>query len=173
MFRRNLLSLAALACLATPLAWAQGKELKIAHIYSKTGPLEAYGKQTQVGLMMGLEYATGGTMQVAGRKIVVIDRTVGYIGSHNLAAKDFKVKEKYAPWIDATMRVSGAAVNDLQKIFVEDWFLETDEDLWMLVGQGVLGVGYWTGQDRPTVAAEADMAAVMRRALEEAAGRRR
>jgi hypothetical protein len=37
----------------------------------------------------------------------------------------------------------------------------------MLVGQGVLGVGYWTGQQRPTVAAEADMAAAMRRALEE------
>ena len=74
MFRRNLLSLAALACLVSPLAWAQGKEIKIAHIYSKTGPLEAYGKQTQVGLMMGLDYATGGSMQVGGRKIVVIEK---------------------------------------------------------------------------------------------------
>lgn len=74
MFRRNVLSLAALACLATPLAFAQGKDIKIAHIYSKTGPLEAYGKQTQVGLMMGLEYATGGSMQVAGRKIVVLEK---------------------------------------------------------------------------------------------------
>ena len=43
----------------------------------------------------------------------------------------------------------------------------TLDGLGMLVGQGVLGVGYWTGQDRPTVAAAADMAAVMRRALEE------
>jgi len=68
------------------------------------------------------------------RKIVVIDRAIGYIGSHNLAAKDFKVKEKYAPWIDATMRVRGPAVNDLQKIFVEDWYLETDEVLTNLVG---------------------------------------
>jgi len=74
MFRRTLLSLAALASLASPLAFAQGKEIKIAHIYSKTGPLEAYGKQTQVGLMMGLDYATGGSMQVAGRKIVVIEK---------------------------------------------------------------------------------------------------
>ena len=41
------------------------------------------------------------------------------------------------------------------------------DGLGMLVGQGVLGVGYWTGQSRPTVAAEADMAAAMRRALEE------
>ena len=72
------------------------------------------------------------------RKIVVIDRAIGYIGSHNLAAKDFKVKEKYAPWIDATMRVRGPAVNDLQKIFVEDWYLETDEALVNLVGAAAL-----------------------------------
>jgi branched-chain amino acid transport system substrate-binding protein len=66
MFRRNVLSLAALAFMTVPLAFAQGKDIKIAHIYSKTGPLEAYGKQTQVGLMMGLDYATGGTMQDCG-----------------------------------------------------------------------------------------------------------
>jgi cardiolipin synthase len=71
------------------------------------------------------------------RKIVVIDRAIGYIGSHNLAAKDFKVKEKYAPWIDATMRVRGAVANDLQKIFVEDWYLETDESLMHFVGDSV------------------------------------
>ena len=74
MIRRSILSLAALACMTTPMAFAQGKDIKIAHIYSKTGPLEAYGKQTQVGLMMGLDFATGGTMQVAGRKLVVIEK---------------------------------------------------------------------------------------------------
>jgi branched-chain amino acid transport system substrate-binding protein len=36
--------------------------------------LEAYGKQTAVGFMMGLDYATGGTMMVAGKKIVVIEK---------------------------------------------------------------------------------------------------
>ena len=49
-------------------------EIRIAHVYSKTGPLEAYGKQTQTGLMMGLDYATNGTMMVAGKKIVVIEK---------------------------------------------------------------------------------------------------
>src|SRR6187455_3792633 len=73
--RRSLLAVAALAALASPLALAQGKgEIRIAHVYSKTGPLEAYGKQTQTGLMMGLDYATGGTMTVAGKKIVVIEK---------------------------------------------------------------------------------------------------
>ena len=62
------------AALAFGSAFAQSKEIKIAHVYSKTGPLEAYGKQTQTGLMMGLDYATGGTMMVAGKKIVVIEK---------------------------------------------------------------------------------------------------
>jgi branched-chain amino acid transport system substrate-binding protein len=60
--------------LADAPALAQAKEVRIAHVYSKTGPLEAYGKQTQIGFMMGLDYATGGTMSVAGKKLVVIEK---------------------------------------------------------------------------------------------------
>ncbi len=68
-------AIAALAFAASPMAFAQSKgEIRIAHVYGKTGPLEAYGKQTQTGLMMGLEYATGGTMMVAGKKLVVIEK---------------------------------------------------------------------------------------------------
>ncbi|HEY6514088.1 MAG TPA: substrate-binding domain-containing protein, partial [Burkholderiaceae bacterium] len=68
-------ALCAATALTLPLAaLAQGKEIKIAHIYSKTGPLEAYGKQTATGFMMGLDYATGGTMTVAGKKLVVIEK---------------------------------------------------------------------------------------------------
>ena len=68
------LGLALAASLVSGGAGAAGNEIKIAHIYSKTGPLEAYGKQTATGFMMGLDYATGGTMTVAGKKIVVIER---------------------------------------------------------------------------------------------------
>ena len=77
MFRRQLVivaSAAAAASLLTGAAWAQSKEIKIAHIYSKTGPLEAYGKQTATGFTMGLDYATGGTLMVAGKKLVVIEK---------------------------------------------------------------------------------------------------
>ena len=63
-------ALAALSCTTTLYA----KDIKIAHVYDKTGPLEAYAKQTQTGLMMGLDYATGGTMQVNGNKLVVIEK---------------------------------------------------------------------------------------------------
>ncbi|HEV8096493.1 MAG TPA: substrate-binding domain-containing protein [Burkholderiales bacterium] len=68
------LILAAALAGGSSAAFAQAKEIKIAHIYGKTGALEAYGKQTQTGLMMGLEYATGGKMEVLGRKLVVIEK---------------------------------------------------------------------------------------------------
>ena len=51
---------------------AAAQDIKLGLIYGKTGPLEAYAKQTEAGLMLGLEYATGGTMMVNGRKITVI-----------------------------------------------------------------------------------------------------
>ena len=68
------LSAVALALPGSVLAQAAGKEIRIAHIHSLTGPLEAYGKQTTIGFAMGLDYATGGTMTVAGRKLVVIEK---------------------------------------------------------------------------------------------------
>jgi branched-chain amino acid transport system substrate-binding protein len=79
MHRRTLVALAAITATAltafTPLAaHAQSKEIRIAHIHSLTGPLEAYGKQTTTGFNMGLNYATGGTMMVAGKKLVVIEK---------------------------------------------------------------------------------------------------
>ena len=79
MFRRQLFTLSAAAVMAgaaglPAAALAQSKDIKIAHIYSKTGPLEAYGKQTATGFMMGLDYATGGTMMVNGKKLVVIEK---------------------------------------------------------------------------------------------------
>lgn len=74
VIKASLIATGLCAALAGATALAQSKEIKIAHIYSKTGPLEAYGKQTAVGFMMGLDYATQGTMKVAGRKIVVIEK---------------------------------------------------------------------------------------------------
>jgi branched-chain amino acid transport system substrate-binding protein len=53
---------------------AQAADLKIALITSKTGPLEAYAKQTETGFMMGLEYMTKGSMTWQGRKIQVITK---------------------------------------------------------------------------------------------------
>jgi len=53
---------------------ASAEDIKIALLAGRTGPLEAYAKQTETGLMLGLEYLTGGTMTVNGRKIVILSK---------------------------------------------------------------------------------------------------
>jgi branched-chain amino acid transport system substrate-binding protein len=53
-------------------AAARADDLNIALIYGRTGPLEAYAKQTETGLRLGFEYATKGTMMIDGRKINII-----------------------------------------------------------------------------------------------------
>lgn len=60
------------AALALSFGAASAQELKIALIAGKTGPLEAYAKQTEAGFMMGLEFMTKGSMELNGRKIRVI-----------------------------------------------------------------------------------------------------
>jgi branched-chain amino acid transport system substrate-binding protein len=71
-FRLKALSFA--AALAAAAGGAHADDLKIALIRGLTGPLQAYAKQTETGFMLGLEYATKGTMEVDGRKIVVITK---------------------------------------------------------------------------------------------------
>jgi branched-chain amino acid transport system substrate-binding protein len=63
-----LLALAAL--LVT--GFAAAADVKIALIAGKTGALEAYARETETGFMLGLEYLTGGKMEINGRKIRVI-----------------------------------------------------------------------------------------------------
>lgn len=62
----------AVACFIAGAAHAAGPDLKIALIAGKTGALEAYAKETETGFMLGLEYLTGGKMEINGRKIKVI-----------------------------------------------------------------------------------------------------
>jgi len=51
---------------------ATADDIKIALLAGRTGPLEAYAKQTEAGLMLGFEYLTKGTMAINGQKIVVL-----------------------------------------------------------------------------------------------------
>ena len=71
-FRFKMLAFA--VALVAAVGAAKADDLKIALIRGLTGPLQAYAKQTETGFMMGLEYATKGTMEVDGRKIVVITK---------------------------------------------------------------------------------------------------
>ncbi len=71
---RAWLATAFLLALAAPALAQQGKPIKIAIIEDKTGPLEAYAKQSITGFRLGIEYATHGTNTVAGRKIEIIEK---------------------------------------------------------------------------------------------------
>jgi len=63
------------------------------------------------------------------RKIVVIDGAISYTGSQNMADAEFAIKPRYAPWVDAMVRIEGPITWDLQVLFVEDWYLDTGESL--------------------------------------------
>ena len=56
----------------TKAVTAEGGTIKIGVLASLTGALESYGKQTQRGFDLGIEYATGGTMEVNGKKIEIV-----------------------------------------------------------------------------------------------------
>src|SRR5213075_97620 len=60
---------AAVACGVGP---AMAKDIKVCLITSKTGPLEAYAKQTENGFMLGLEFLTKGTLKVGDDKLEII-----------------------------------------------------------------------------------------------------
>jgi len=63
------------------------------------------------------------------RKMVVIDNRITYCGSQNCADPEFRIKAKYAPWVDVMMRFEGPIAVQNQFLFVADWMMEVDEDL--------------------------------------------
>ena len=63
------------------------------------------------------------------RKIVVIDDRITYCGSQNCADPEFRIKAKYAPWVDALMRFEGPIARQNQHLFASDWMAHVDEDI--------------------------------------------
>lgn len=63
------------------------------------------------------------------RKLAVIDGQVGYTGSQNIVDPHFSPRRRAGPWVDASLRIRGPAILDLAELFVEDWFLDTEESL--------------------------------------------
>ncbi|HVU08566.1 MAG TPA: cardiolipin synthase [Verrucomicrobiae bacterium] len=63
------------------------------------------------------------------RKIVVIDNGITYCGSQNCADPEFRVKAKFAPWVDVMMRFEGPIARQNQRLFACDWMSATNENL--------------------------------------------
>jgi len=62
------------------------------------------------------------------RKLVVIDNRIAFCGSQNCADPQFRIKAKYAPWIDILLRCEGPVVRQAQHLFLATWIAETGED---------------------------------------------
>ncbi len=71
------------------------------------------------------------------RKIVVIDNHITYCGSQNCADPEFRVKAKYAPWVDVMIRFEGPIAHQNQYLFASDWMAETDEDISALLSEPI------------------------------------
>jgi cardiolipin synthase A/B len=69
------------------------------------------------------------------RKIVIIDGRITYCGSQNCADPEFRVKAKYAPWVDAVIRFEGPIARQNQFLFASDWMTYVDENLDQLLGK--------------------------------------
>jgi cardiolipin synthase A/B len=62
------------------------------------------------------------------RKIIVIDSYITYCGSQNCADQEFRVKARYAPWVDAVVRLEGPIARQNELLFATDWAVYTGED---------------------------------------------
>ncbi len=63
------------------------------------------------------------------RKITVIDGRITYCGSRNSADPEFRVKPRYAPWVDIMLRFEGPVVAQNELLFLSDWMQATGEAL--------------------------------------------
>src|ERR1700731_819700 len=92
------------------------------------------------------------------RKLVVIDNRIAFCGSQNCADPQFRVKARYAPWIDVLLRCEGPVVRQAQHLFLSTWIAETGEDLYGLPAaapeperhhEGVVAQMFGTGPTTP------------------------
>lgn len=106
-------------------ALAQNNEVRIAHIVDKTGPMEPYATASNIGLLMGIEYATGGKMEVAGKKITVVlkdSQLKPDVGKNLLQAayKDEKVDFAVGPTSSAVALAMVQVARENKKLLIID-----------------------------------------------------
>lgn len=72
------------------------------------------------------------------RKVLVIDNHITYCGSQNCADPEFRIKARFAPWVDVMMRFTGPIVRQNQHLFISDWMAQVNEDISDLLRQPLL-----------------------------------
>ncbi len=92
--------------------------------------LQKAGVRTEAALPVRFPTLTSKVNYRNHRKIIVVDGKVGFLGGINISDKYIKGDpELKVPWRDTHLRLEGDAVNDLQLIFLTDWYFLTDEEI--------------------------------------------
>jgi cardiolipin synthase len=86
--------------------------------------LRALGVDTRVALPVRMGRKAARFDLRNHRKLAVIDGRVGYTGSQNMVAADFRPGLTYS---ELMVRVEGPSALQLQAVFASDWFVETSE----------------------------------------------
>ena len=63
------------------------------------------------------------------RKMMIIDNRIAWIGSQNIADPQFRIKRRFAPWVDIMTRWEGPVARHVQYLFVSDWAAEGGDDI--------------------------------------------
>jgi cardiolipin synthase A/B len=63
------------------------------------------------------------------RKLLILDNLIAWCGSQNAADPEFRIKPRFAPWVDVMSRWSGPVARHCQYLFVSDWIAEGGDDI--------------------------------------------
>jgi cardiolipin synthase len=69
------------------------------------------------------------------RKSLVVDNRIAWCGSQNFADPQFRIKPRYAPWVDVMSRWEGPVARHCQYLFVSDWMGDGGDDISALLGE--------------------------------------
>src|SRR5690348_11390858 len=69
------------------------------------------------------------------RKQLIVDNRIVWCGSQNAADPEFRIKARYAPWVDVMSRWEGPVARHCQYLFVSDWIAEGGDDISALLSE--------------------------------------
>jgi len=94
--------------------------------------MRAAGVETRIALPIGnpVRALLRGRLDLRNhRKSLIVDNRIAWCGSQNLADPEFRIKPRFAPWVDLMTRWEGPIARQWQFLFVSDWMAEGGEDL--------------------------------------------
>ena len=63
------------------------------------------------------------------RKLMIVDNRIAWCGSQNAADPEFRIKPRYAPWVDVMSRWEGPVARQCLYLFVSDWVAEGGDEI--------------------------------------------